>query len=216
MATNTYYQGGSLIPGAGTYLQDQAKALSAYDDAVMRLKTTRSQQQIQSGLGNDWQVDPFAQYGTYQQMLGQQGGQLDQNQESNQQRGFFGSGLGNQGEGAIRYGNAVQSLGFQNSLSNWENQYQQGLVDAKRTQDNSNLGSMQGAYNDAVDQGDYPVAPDPTQQAPQAQAAIHPLVPHLPPTYSPTGKVQLPYYIPPKPVIKAPSAYVNIQSKRGY
>lgn len=144
-----------ILPGAGVYLQDQAKAKSAYDRAVLQLKTQRQRQQIQSGLNEKWDVDPRAQYGSYQQMLQNQGSELSAANEMSQQRGFFGPGLGNQGESMLRYGHAVQNLGFKNQLADWENQYQMGMGEAQRSLQDVNLGSLQGAYEDAYANEDY-------------------------------------------------------------
>lgn len=144
-----------VIPGAGTYLQSQAGAQSAYEKAKAQLEAQRAQRQISSGLGKDWQVDPRAQYGAYQQMLQQQGAGLDTNQEQNQQRGFFGRGLGNQGESMLRYANAAQALGFQNQLSSWENEYQQGLMDIQQQQQEAMLSALQDAQQYAYQNEDY-------------------------------------------------------------
>lgn len=157
--SNTHYsqQDGQyrIIPGAGTYLQDQAKAQSAYERARASLQTQRSQKQITTGLGKDWQVDPHAQYGTYQAMLQGQGGQLQAAQEQAQQRGFFGRGLGNQGESALRYGQAVESLGFKNNLVDYENQYQASMGDLERAKQEADLAALQGARSDAYADEDY-------------------------------------------------------------
>lgn len=192
--TNQY----RVIPGAGFYLQDQAKAQDAYQRATAQLGAQRAKQQITSGLGKDWQADPHAMYGTYQQMLQGQGAQLDQNIEQNQQRGFFGPGLGNQGEAAIRYGNAVQSLGFKNQLADWENQYQQGMTDALRAKNAAMLGSLQDAYDQAYSDGDYTTY-DPTED---------PMPDPTPTTTTRNprdgGGYEQPRYTPPK-VAKKPS-----------
>lgn len=144
-----------LIPGAGTYLQDQAKAQSAYERSKAQLMAQRSQTQIKAGLNKEYQVDPNAQYGSYQQLLQTQGSELTQANESAQQRGFFGSGLGNQGESALRYGHAVANLGFKNSLADYESGYQAQMGDLERQKNADFLGSLQGAYGDAVSDEDY-------------------------------------------------------------
>lgn len=157
MASYYSQQGGQfrVIPGAGTYLEEQNKAQDAYAKAQAQLKAQRAQHQIQSGLGSNWEVDPRAQYGTYQQMLQGQGMALDQSHEEAQQRGFFGAGLGNQGESAVRYGNAVQSLGFQNQLADWENAYQIGLSDVARQKAEADKAALEAARAAAAAAGDY-------------------------------------------------------------
>jgi len=152
MATPSYYQQTgsqySLIPGAGTYLQDQAKAQSAYERSKAQLMAQRAQKQIGAGLNEKYDVDPNSQYGTYQTMLQTQGGQLQQMNEQAMDRGFFGPGLGNQGESMLRYGQAVENLGFKNSLTDFENQYQAQMGDIERQNQESQLGAMQGAAYD--------------------------------------------------------------------
>jgi len=109
----------------------------------------RQQTQIKGGLNQDYQVDPNAQYGSYQQMLQSQGSELHAGNEQAQQRGFFGPGLGNQGESALRYGQAVQSLGFKNSLADYESGYQAQMGDIERQKNDEMLASLQGAAGDA-------------------------------------------------------------------
>jgi hypothetical protein len=191
-----------LIPGAGVYLQDQNNAQSAYDRAVAQLTATRAKQQIQSGLGSDWGVDPYAQYGSYQQMLQGQGGLLDASHESAEQRGFFGGGLGNQGETAIRYGNAVSALGFKNQLSDWENQYQQGMGQARADQAAANLAATQGGYDDAYQNQDYTSYGGPTTTSYVRQLQQAGIIPR-----KVAGPVQRGVPTPPKkPVLTKPTA----------
>lgn len=164
--STSYYQDGRLIPNAGVYLADQNKAKSAYDQAVAQLKAQRAKRQITSGLGSDWNVDPNAQYGSYQQMLQGQGLQLQMAEGQAQERGFFGAGLGNQAESALRYGHAVENLGFKNQLTDWENEYQMGLTRAAQEQAAANYAAMQSAYDSGYSSGDFtdygpqqPIAP---------------------------------------------------------
>lgn len=165
---SSYYDTSSgqaqIIPGAGTYLQDQAKSQSAYERAKAQLMSQRRQKQISSGLNENYQADPHAQYGSYQQMLQGQGYELNQANEQAQQRGFFGAGLGNQAEGAIRYGHAVQNLGFKNSLADYESMYQTGMGDLERNRQEEMLAALQGAADYGVDNEDYtPYDPGPQQ-----------------------------------------------------
>lgn len=155
MASTSYYEGGRLIPNAGVYLAEQNKAKSAYDQAVAQLKAQRAKRQITSGLGSDWNVDPNAQYGTYQQMLQGQGLQLMQAEGQAQERGFFGAGLGNQAESALRYGHAVENLGFKNQLTDWENEYQMGITRAEQERAAANMAALQAGYEGGYSEGDY-------------------------------------------------------------
>lgn len=172
----TYYQGDRVIPGAGVYLEEQLKAKSAYEKALAQLKAQRARQQISSGLGSDWEVDPNAQYGSYQAMLQGQGSELMAANEQAQSRGFFGAGLGNQGESMLRYGHAVQNLGFKNQLADWENQYQYGMSEAARAKAEADRAAMQGAYESAYQNEDYtpydPMGSNPTGT--QYSVASHP------------------------------------------
>lgn len=164
-----------LIPGAGTYLQDQAKAQSAYERAKAQLQAQRQQTQIKAGLNKDYQVDPNAQYGSYQQMLQTQGSNLQAANEQAQQRGFFGPGLGNQGESALRYGQAVEALGFKNSLADFESNYQAQLGDLERQKQAEMLGALQSAgesgYGNWTEPG-YPEVPYPTYPPLLAASAV--------------------------------------------
>lgn len=166
------------IPNAGAYLEQIASAKSAYDRAVASLKAQRAQRQVASGLLDDWSVDPRAQYGSYQAMLQTQGMDLDRAFENSQQRGFFGKGLGNQAESMMRYGQAVQMLGFKNQLQDWEREYAGGMADAKRQQEMENLSAMREGYMGAVEGGDWgnPYPPVDSGQPPTAQGvtAIRP------------------------------------------
>lgn len=144
-----------VIPGAGVYLQSQANAQSAYERAKAQLQATRAKRQITSGLGKDWSVDPNAQYGSYQQMLQAQGGELDARQDIAQQRGFFGKGLGNQGEASLRYGHAVANLGFKNQIADWEAEYANASGDLERQRQAEMLNALMGSAGDAFDDGDF-------------------------------------------------------------
>lgn len=146
-----------VIPGAGTYLEQQSLAQQAYEKARLNLETQRRQQQTTSGMNESWQVNPQAQYGAYQQMLQDQGYNLDLAGEEAQSRGLFGSGLGNQNEGRLRYGQAVEQLGFKNQLANWEQQYQGGMADAQQNLNQALLQALQNARDRAAESGDFNV-----------------------------------------------------------
>ncbi len=200
-ATTNQYR---VIPGAGFYMQDQAKAQSAYDRSVAELKANRAKQQITSGLGKDWSVDPHSQYGGYQQMLQGQGSALDSVLENNQQRGFFGSGLGNQGIGAVQYANAVQALGFKNQLADWENQYQTGMTDAERARSAANLGSLQEYYDEGYQNEDYTTS-NPNVIYPNSSGYYGGLDPR-----NKSGPVQYNYGTPTKPQVPKKPTYAAV------
>lgn len=196
-----------VIPGAGVYLQNQAKAQGAYERSKAQLMAQRAKQQISSGLGRDWQVDPRSQYGTYQSMLQNQGMELDQAQEAGQQRGFFGAGLGNQGDRMLRYGQAVQSLGFKNQISDWETDYQNQMADIERARHEAMLAELQSAADDAYNDEDYTEWVPPEQQAPNAVG----------PQYSgPRVKPAPIYGRPTPPINKRPRTKPNQFGSRGW
>lgn len=165
--------GGASIPGAGTYLEMQALANKAYNDAVASLKTQRRQRQIGAGLLDDWTVDPKAQYGLYHQMLSGQGFALDEAEANAMDRGLMGAGLGRQAERALRYGHSVENLGFKNQLSGWEQEFQSGMGRAEYDKAMAMLQAQQmamanagyggGGYYD--EGGDQPITAAPPQKA---------------------------------------------------
>src|SRR3954453_3727847 len=76
------------IPGAGTYLQQQALATQAFENAKNDISYRRGQMYSQFGLLPNGQVAPNAKYGQYQQMLGGDASQLQQAKNSQQSRGI--------------------------------------------------------------------------------------------------------------------------------
>jgi hypothetical protein len=188
--SNTYYQQYQgqyrVIPGAGTYLENQAKAQSAYERAKAQLMAQRQQAQIKAGLNQNYEVDPYAQYGGYQQMLQTQGQELAAANEQAQQRGFFGPGLGNQGESALRYGHAVQALGFKNALADYESQYQAQLGELERQRKAEMLAALQSAADNAF--GDWtPPGYDPIYDTPETKSPAGPPA-KRPPVRKPPAK----------------------------
>src|SRR5574337_1004570 len=181
------------IPGQGAYLQSLPGAQSAYEQAVAKLTAQRRQQQYLAGLNADWSVDPLQQYGQYQQMLQNEGGALDQAAQQSQERGLFGSGLANQSQSALRYGQAAEQLGFKNQLSDWENQYQQGMAQAKQDQGAANLAAMQGAMNDAFNNYQFTPYDGGATQNTQQQGPLPPSNPWNPrPTRNTSGGYEQP------------------------
>lgn len=166
--------GGGSIPGAGTYLDAQALAQLSYDQALAALKAQRAAQQHAAGLNDKWQVDPLAIYGTYQGMLHDQGQALDLADESSQQRGLFGKGLGMQAEAPVRYAAGVQNLGFQNTIGGYEAAYQQQVQQIEMARQMAMLAALQNAQSGA----DYPTGDpwggDAPPDAPATTAAKRP------------------------------------------
>lgn len=130
--------------------------------AVMPTGLTHGQQtkwkaahQYDPTVGGAWSVDPNSTVGQYQQLLGQEGSDLDANIANNQAHGFFGAGLGNQGERALRFQQASQNFGFQNQIGKYESDYQKGRQDALAARQAAMLAALQAAQAAAYGSGDW-------------------------------------------------------------
>jgi len=141
---------GRPIPNAGVYGQEQANAELAWQQANTASAAKLKSYQNQAGVLADGSVDPHNQYGGYQQLLQQQGSELDAGQENAMSRGLGGGpGLGNQAERGMRFGHAIQNLGFQRGLTNAQTNYgmELGQNDAQRRA--SMTSALQNALNNA-------------------------------------------------------------------
>lgn len=139
-----------VIPGAGVYGQRQANAELAYQNARAQAEARKNSMYHQYGLTSKGEVDQKNQYGRYQQMLGEQGFQLDQADESAIERGLGGGpGLGNQAERMLRYGHSVQNLGFQRDVNQIGTDYGIALGDAEVARRNAMTDALQAALGDA-------------------------------------------------------------------
>ncbi|MEM2960971.1 MAG: hypothetical protein QXU67_05140, partial [Candidatus Bathyarchaeia archaeon] len=145
-----------IIPGAGTYLEEQAKAQDAYEKAIATLKAQRKLSLLQAGLGEDYSVDPFSLYGQYQQMLQKHAADVMAAQEEAESRGLFGAGAGRFGEPFLRYQHGAENFGFQTGLLNYELEYRQRLAEAERAKQDAMREALQRALGGAVERGDFP------------------------------------------------------------
>jgi len=108
----------TFIPGISTYAQDSLVAKQAYDLALSNISTRRAGLMQQYGLTadvgedgtlNNTRINPYAQHGYLQNMMSEQGRQLDQSYTGSRMRGLGHAGLGAQGESSLRFQHAGQS-----------------------------------------------------------------------------------------------------------
>jgi len=95
------------IPNASGYLQAQALALKAWQDAQARLKQRdvqlrnyyglkSTETDKETGLTSKFEIDPQSLYGQYQQLFRQNAEDYSMGQQEGMDRGIYGSGLGGQ------------------------------------------------------------------------------------------------------------------------
>jgi len=154
--------GAAPIPGAGIYGQQHAAVQKIYENSMAAARTQRDSLYNQAGVGADGKVNPLLQHGGYQMMLQGQGSALDQNLMANQDRGLFGAGLGNQGERALRFGQAADQLDFQRGVGQIGTDYAGAVQSAADQKQSSNLDVQRSAMIDAMNSNDYtpPTAED--------------------------------------------------------
>lgn len=109
---------GSQIPGAGVYLQNQALAQQAYDQAMADIQHRRNAMYSEFGLMPGGAVDPHAKFGRYQQMLGGDASALAGAKASSRSRGLGMTGLGARAMQRARTQMGAEHFGFQNALTN--------------------------------------------------------------------------------------------------
>ena len=141
---------GRPIPNAGVYGQDQANVELAWQNARTSAASRLKSFQNHEGVLADGSVDPRNQYGGYQQLLHNQGSELDSAQENAMGRGLGGGpGLGNQAERGLRFGHAIQNLGFQRGLTDAQANYGMELGQADAQRRASMTSALQNALNNA-------------------------------------------------------------------
>lgn len=153
------------------------QAGTAWQQAQAQLDSRRRQLLDQSGFhytvdpnGNLQlgQLDPAKQFGQFQMLMNQQGQELQNNANQQAGRNVGQFGMGAQADKLIHYNNAnalqQQTLGFQNNLSDLDQQRQQGAENYQGQL--SNIASQQGQFNAAQQQ--YQTQ---AQSAAQAQTA---------------------------------------------
>lgn len=164
--TSVVPEGDRVIPNAGVYGQQQANAELAYQNAVAQAQSKKNSMYHQYGLTSTGEVDPFNQYGQYQQMLQSQGADLDSVQNNAMERGLGGGpGLGNQAERGLRYANGVANLGFQGQVNQIGTDYGLAMGDAEVSKRNAMTQALQDALSSAWGDWTPPDMTD-TQTAP--------------------------------------------------
>lgn len=110
------------IPGAAGYAGAAALAQKAYANAMARLQQQRSQTLLKYGVkrtpSGSYQADPYNEYGSYQQMLRQQSGQVNQLGAQQASSGWGGSSgiLGRQRE-ALSFAQGGEQAALGQSLT---------------------------------------------------------------------------------------------------
>lgn len=147
---------GGSIPGAGVYLQQQAQAELAFNNAKAQLTAQKNRAFSQFGLTSEGAVDPMSQYGGYQQLLHNHAVDLMGASEHSVQRGLgAGSGLANQEEANLRYGQNAEDLDFQRGVADQESQYTQGAQGALQTRNAAFLDAQMQALANAISQNAF-------------------------------------------------------------
>lgn len=141
---------GTSIPYAGVYLEGQNAAEKAYESAQQQLLANRNTLYHRYGLTNDASVDPYNQYGEYQQLLSSEGSALDQSHNDAIGRGIGTGGLANQGQSALRFQQAGQNLDFQALIDQAGSDYTSGLQQAGQARDQSMYQSERDALAQAI------------------------------------------------------------------
>jgi hypothetical protein len=176
---------GRPIPNAGVYGQQQAQAELDWQNSNTASAAKLKSYQNQEGVLADGSVDPRNTYGGYQQLLHQQGSELDQASQDAMGRGLGGGpGLGNQAERGLRFGHAVQNLGFQRGLSDAQANYGMELGQNDATRRNAMTAALQNALNNAW--GDW-TPPEMQQEDSNGDGVPDPV-------YTPKGQTILPQY----------------------
>jgi hypothetical protein len=166
---------GGSVPGAGVYLQQQAQAELAFNNAKAQLTAQKNRAFSQFGLTSEGAVDPMSQYGGYQQLLHNHAVDLMGASEHSVQRGLgAGSGLANQEEANLRYGQNAEDLDFQRGVADQESQYTQGAQGALQTRNAAFLDAQMQALANAIAQNAFAPAGSGGDSTPDWIAAARP------------------------------------------
>jgi hypothetical protein len=172
---------GGFIPNAGLYAEEQAAAEAAYQQSLAAAQRRRDTLYSTYGLTSSGAVDPKAQYGNYQLMLGGEGQQLDDALASSVGRGLgAGTGLANQAESRLRVGQNAQNLNFQRSVSDVAYQYSQAMLAAEQARKQAQIQAMRDAINYGTQNQDYtPADPNAGTQPTYSPGAFQGSLPNL-------------------------------------
>lgn len=163
---------GSQIPGAGVYLQQQALAQRAFEQAQSDVNYRRGQMYSEFGLLPGGKVDPASRYGAYQQMLGQDATQQQQAQYGARARGLGQEGLGGRVMNSLRNAQGGQHFAFQRTLANNLHGFDQDLLSAANTRSAAMLSAEQQQAQWALEHGAFtPAAPSAAGTTPTAGTA---------------------------------------------
>lgn len=157
---------GSQIPGQGIYLQKQAQAEQAYQQALAQLAQRKSQTFRDYGFLESGGVDPNAQHGQIQNLWRGQAANADQQDYSMVGRGIRG-GVAAQGLAQRKIMEGGQNLDLQNNFTNNMQELAQGRTQAENVRNEALLAAQQEALMAAQQAEQYTPA---TPEAPEAPA----------------------------------------------
>lgn len=154
----------NTIPNAGSYLEQERRALQAWQNAQASVRSNQSSLLHKYGLTGNFddkgnvsgvQIDPSSQYGLTQQMLHNQADNMDSIREDAAGRGFHGAGLGNQALNDYRWNMGRDSYNLGNQFTGEASQLAQTLQGAGADYQNALWTTEQGAANDAISGGNF-------------------------------------------------------------
>lgn len=157
---------GSQIPGQGIYLQKQAQAEQAYQQALAQLAQRKSQTFRDYGFLESGGVDPNAQHGAIQNLWRGQAANADQEDYSLLSRGISG-GLAGQSYMQRKIAEGGQNLELQNNFTNNMQELANARTQAEATKNEALLAAQQEALMAAQEHEQFtPAAPEPGEPAP--------------------------------------------------
>lgn len=143
------------IPGAGTYLQQQAQAQRAYENAQNDLNYRRGAMYSEFGLLPNGQVDAASQFGKYQQMLGSDAQGIHGAKTANAARNIGTLGLGGRIMESLRNAQGAQHFGFQQTLMNNLHGFDMEGLNAQQKLAGDLLGAQQDQERWAFDHNQF-------------------------------------------------------------
>jgi hypothetical protein len=168
----------SSIPNPGVYGEMELQALQAWQRAKSALRERQGQIWQQYGFKGKFddatgavsgvELDVNNPYGEYQQMLGNQGRDLDSATEEAESRGLGGGGLGAQGVTRARGGHGMEQVNFGRRFSSDNADVQSGWQNAGFSYQQALLAAQRAAIQDAINNQQFNV------QGPQPRATIQP------------------------------------------
>jgi hypothetical protein len=166
---------GGQIPHAGIYLQQQAQAEQAYQNALVDIEHRRSASIRDYGFLPGGGVDPNNNYGQIQNLWRNQAAAANQQELGLMSHGLRG-GLANQAISNRKLAEGGQNLDLQNHYNTDMYNLAQERTQAEQTHSNDLLAAQQAAAQDAQQNEDYTpaIVPEAPPALPnQAQARRH-------------------------------------------